>query len=64
MLIDMGIENYNRIANRTRPLLTALEECIGQLEQFRADPDVSRIIKRAIIAADQERTCLAERSPL
>ena len=56
MTIDLGREVYRLIASRNRPMLTALDLCIEQLERLdKKDPDIQFALKCAIRAARMER---------
>lgn len=56
MCAETATEIRDLVATRNRPMLTALEMCIEQLEAFSDDPSVANAITCARIAIKLERT--------
>jgi hypothetical protein len=55
-MIDVSQEIYGLIATRNRPMLTALDLCIEQLELLSSgDPAIHYALQCAQKAAEQER---------
>jgi hypothetical protein len=55
-MIDIGQEIYGLVVSRNRPMLTALDLCIEQLERLSSgDPAIQYALQCARKAAEQER---------
>ncbi len=55
-MIDVSQEIYGLIATRNRPMLTALDLCIEQLERLSSgDPDIQYALQCARKATERER---------
>lgn len=55
MFIDIGKEVHELIVIRNRPLLTALEACVEQLQARRHEPEVNLLLRLAGAACARER---------